>query len=80
MKQKIIDILLKHSSELKIKSAILNEPDIEEWLWSGDYETVANEILHLFDVSNSLPKTNACTCWKCMGLEKDPYEDDGNDC
>ena len=46
----------------------------------ADVDTVVDNILLLFSVSNSLPKQNACTCWKCMGLEKDPYEDDDNDC
>ena len=55
MKQKIIDILLKHSEELNIKGSIMKEPVKEEWVWSGSFEQVAQEIVNLHviaDVSN----------------------------
>ena len=48
MKQQIINILLKHSSEIKTKTGILSEPDDEDWLWSGEFETVASEIEQMF--------------------------------
>ena len=41
MKQEIIGILLKQSSELKIKSEIMTEPETEKWLWSGEFDNVA---------------------------------------
>lgn len=50
MEKKIIDILLKHSSELKMKSGIMAEPEIEDWLWSGEFEKVAQEIVKLFEM------------------------------
>lgn len=80
MEKKIIEILLKHSSELNMKSGIIAEPEIEDWLWSGEFEKVAHEIVKLFaipDVSCSL--RDYCTCteepmWlvggKCVTCEK----------
>lgn len=50
MEKKIIDILLKHSSELKIKNGIMAEPETEDWLWSGEFEKVAQEIVKLFAI------------------------------
>lgn len=58
MKEKIIEILLNHSSELKMKSQLIGEPEIEDWLWSGEFKKAADEIVKLFavnDVSGSLP-------------------------
>jgi hypothetical protein len=49
MKKKIIEILLKHSSELNMKSGIIAEPEIEDWLWSGEFEKVAHEIVQEYE-------------------------------
>ena len=61
MKNKIVDILLKHSYELKVKSSIMNDTEVEEYLWSGEFERVADEIITLMtsDVVESL-----CNCKK----------------
>ena len=57
MKKKIIDILLKNSSELKMKSGVMAEPETEDWLWSGEFEKVAQEIVKL--------KENDAGCYEC---------------
>lgn len=57
MEKKIIKILLKHSTELNMKSGVIAEPEIEDWLWSGEFEKVAQEIVKLFaipDVSDTV--------------------------
>lgn len=59
LKRKIIDILLNQSNEPKNK----NTADIksEDWLWSGDFETVATEIMCLTDwkyVSDMTPPSD----------------------
>ena len=56
MKQKIIDILLKHSEELNIKGSLMKEPEKEDWLWSGSYDKVAQEIVKLF----AIPDVSGC--------------------
>jgi len=47
MKRELIEVLLKHSEELSIKSSLLQNPEKEEWLWSGDFENVINELTPL---------------------------------
>jgi len=44
MKDKIIDILHKYSEELNVSSVTI---DYEDWLWEGEFEKVANEIIEL---------------------------------
>jgi hypothetical protein len=49
MEESIIKILLNHSVSLNVKSAVLEEPDEEEWLWSGDFQKAAKDIIKLFE-------------------------------
>jgi hypothetical protein len=44
MKEKLLKILYKYSSEVKIKGEILRNAEEEEWLWSGEFDKVAEEI------------------------------------
>ena len=42
-------------------------------------EIAVNFIANNTPVIKSLPELNKCTCWKCMGLDKDPYADGENE-
>ncbi len=46
MKEKILEILYKHSEEVDIKGSIMTEPEREDWMWSGIYEKVADDLIN----------------------------------
>ena len=71
MKKKIIDILLKNSSELKMKSGVMAEPETEDWLWSGEFEKVAQEIVKLFAISDVMVEL---ACPRCGSINTAPSD------
>ena len=52
MKDKILKILEKYSEEVDIKGSILQEKEREDWMWSGMYEKVADELINSLSLGN----------------------------
>ena len=83
MKEKIVDILLKNTCEVNIKSGILEETEKEDWLWSGEFEKVAEEIVKLFaisDVSDNGTFSEVAVCEKCGSNNLIWWSDDEYQC
>ena len=49
MKEKIINILCKYSTNLKIKFSTMAKAEDEDWLWSGEFDKVADDLIKLFN-------------------------------
>jgi hypothetical protein len=56
MKQKIIDILLANSCEVAIQGSIMIESEKEDWIWSGEFDKVAEEILSMVHKSEDVDR------------------------
>lgn len=52
LKQFIQRCLLEHSTSMQLQSSIIEEPDEEDWLWCGEFDKVADEIIKYIEDEN----------------------------
>lgn len=52
--------------------------EVKPNIYASDYDRIKdygmNDLLKA--IKEKLRNSNRCTCWKCQGFKKDPYEED----